>query len=306
MATAMPQIASMECFMTDNEILLNDNEQHEEEIELEEQSDVLDDGESETDDGEEGAVDKADESDSEDDEVVVSIEGEEAPQEDKNTPLWVKETRKRNRELEKQNRELKERFDGYVYNAAPVALGAEPTLEDCDYDADVFKAKYADYLERKRKVDEQVKQEQQKIQKEQEEWNKKVEAYEDAKKSLRVKDFEDAEDAIKGKFSIQQQGIIVAGSNNPATIVYALGKNPKVADELAKIDDHIKFAFAVSKLEERLKVTNRKAPPPPEKPVRTSGGSVNATDSTLERLRQEAEKTGDYSKVIAYRNKIKA
>ena len=84
-------------------------------------------------------------------------------------------------------------------------------------------------------------------------------------------------------------------------MIYALGKNPTKAKELSAINDPVKFAFAVAKLETQLKVTNRKAAPPPESTVRGTGRVSGAVDSTLERLRADAEKTGDYSKVMQYK-----
>jgi hypothetical protein len=68
----------------------------------------------------------------------------------------------------------------------------------------------------------------------------------------------------------------------------------------------VKFAFAVAKLEKDLKVTNRKAAPPPEKIVSGTGRSSGAVDSTLERLRAEAEKTGNMTKVIQYKAQKRA
>ena len=94
---------------------------------------------------------------------------------------------------------------------------------------------------------------------------------------------------------------MLQGADNPALVIYALGKNPKKAKELAAITDPVKFAFAVAKLESQLKVTNRKAPPPPEKTMRGTGPGSGAVDSTLERLREEAARTGDMTKVIRYK-----
>jgi hypothetical protein len=89
-------------------------------------------------------------------------------------------------------------------------------------------------------------------------------------------------------------------------VIYALGKNLKKAKELSEITDPVKFAFAVAKLEKDLKVTNRKAAPPPEKIVSGTGRSSGAVDSTLERLRAEAEKTGNMTKVIQYKAQKRA
>ena len=96
------------------------------------------------------------------------------------------------------------------------------------------------------------------------------------------------------------------GSENPALVVYALGKNPKKAKELAAISDPVKFAFAVAKLETQLKVTPRKTAPVPERQIRGSAQLSGAVDSTLERLRAEADKTGDRTKVAAYLNAQRA
>ena len=94
---------------------------------------------------------------------------------------------------------------------------------------------------------------------------------------------------------------MLQGADNPALVIYALGKNPKKAKELADIKDPVKFAFAVAKLEKELKVTNRRAAPPPERVVSGTGRSSGAVDSTLERLREDAARTGNMTKVIAYK-----
>ena len=95
-------------------------------------------------------------------------------------------------------------------------------------------------------------------------------------------------------------------SHDPVLVVYALGKNPKKAAELSEIKDPVKFAFAVAKLETQLKVSSRKAATKPEKTVNGSARVSGSVDSTLERLRAEASRTGDFSKLTAYKRKLKA
>jgi hypothetical protein len=95
--------------------------------------------------------------------------------------------------------------------------------------------------------------------------------------------------------------MILQGAENPALLVYALGKNPKRAKELASIKDPVKFAFAVARLETQLKVTKRKASSKPDPKITGTGRVSGAVDSTLERLRADAERTGDYSKVFQYK-----
>jgi len=244
--------------------------------------------------------DDQEESDAE--EVVVSI-GEEAPPPEQNTPApeWVRELRKTNRELQRQNRELQSKLQVQPTEIKPVVIGAKPKLEDHDYDADKYEEALTGWFERKRQADEVNAKQQAEVMNQQKAWEAKLNGYGKAKAELRVRDYEDAEAVAQEVFSITQQGVILQGAENPALVVYALGKNPKKAKELAEVSDPVKFAFAVAKLEKELKVTNRKAAPAPERIVSGTGRSSGAVDSTLERLREDAARTGNMTKVIQYK-----
>jgi hypothetical protein len=237
-----------------------------------------------------------------DDEVIVSI-GEESPpqEEEKQAPEWVRDLRKQHRELQKRNRELEAKLNQVPETQKAQEVGKKPTLEDFDYDAERYEASLAEWFERKRQADEQVAKLQAERDNQAKEWQAKLEGYSKAKAELKVRDYDEAEDITKDTLTVVQQGVILQGAENPALLVYALGKNPKKAKELASISDPVKFAFAVAKLETQLKVTNRKAAPPPEKTVQGTGKVSGTVDSTLDRLRAEAEKSGDYSKVMAYK-----
>ena len=242
------------------------------------------------------------------DDVVVSI-GEEAPhpEEPAHAPEWVRELRRTNRELQRQNRELQNKLQTTAQaEIKPVVLGVKPKLEDHDYDADKFEEALATWFDRKRKADEINARQEAEAMNQQKAWQAKLDGYGKAKAELRVKDYEDAEAVAQEVFSVTQQGVMLQGADNPALVVYALGKNPKKAKELAEITDPVKFAFAVAKLEKELKVTNRKQAPAPERVVTGTGRSSGAVDSTLERLREEAARTGNMSKVVAYRRQKKA
>jgi hypothetical protein len=235
-------------------------------------------------------------------EVVVSI-GEEAPPPEEHTPApeWVKELRKTNRELQRQNRELQGRLQAAPPETKPVVIGNKPKLEDHDYDADKYEEALANWFERKRQADDANAKQEAEVMNQQKAWQAKLDGYGKAKAELRVKDFEDAEEVAQQVFSITQQGVLLQGADNPALVVYALGKNPAKAKELAEIKDPVKFAFAVAKLEKDLKVTNRRQAPAPERIISGTGRSSGAVDSTLERLREDAARTGNMTKVIAYK-----
>lgn len=106
---------------------------------------------------------------------------------------------------------------------------------------------------------------------------------------------------------MMQQGIVLQAAENSAVFVYAIGKSAEHAKKLAEITDPVKFAWEAGKLEGSMKQQTRTKSPPP--PVRLAQGSAKISgtnDSTLEALRAEALKSGDHTKVLAYRNQKRA
>ncbi len=250
----------------------------------------------------------AEQHEEESDEVVVSI-GEEAPpaEEEQRAPEWVRELRKANREKERRIRELEARLQTTAQTEnKPVSLGPKPKLEEFDYDADRFEQALDAWHDRKRQHDLQTEMVRQAELQQHQAWQAKLDSYSKAKAELRVRDYEDAEAIAQEVFNVTQQGVILQGAENPALVIYALGKNPKKAAELAKNTDPVKFAFAVAKLEKELKVTNRRAAPAPERVIQGTGRVSGAVDSTLERLREEAARTGNMTKVIQYKAQRRA
>lgn len=237
-----------------------------------------------------------------DGEVIVTI-GEDSPPTDEdiieNTPL-LRDLRKRYREMKREKRELEEKLKATQKPEPAVKVGQKPTLESCDWDAEAYEQNLAQWYEQKRKAEEVEAKAQAEAEAQQKAWQSRLDAYAKEKTALKVRDFDDAEAVMMETFSQIQQGIIVQGAENSALMIYALGKNPKKAKELSEIKDPVKFAFAVAKLENILKVSNRK-PPAPERTITGTGRVSGAVDSTLERLREEAARTGDYTKVTQFK-----
>lgn len=281
--------------MAEEEIIDTEEEmiEAEENEELDESLDELEESE---------PIDEPDEDD-EDDEVVVTIGDEETPSsKDDEAPGWVKELRKSHRETQRENKELRKKLEALENpEKEKISVGSKPKLNDFDTDEEYEQALDHWYTQ-KRLADEQ--EEMARLEQEEQEnaWKSTLSAYEEKKKGLKVRDFEDAEESAKQLFDITQQGIIIQGAENPALVMYALGKNEAKAQELAEIKDPVKFAFTVSKLESQMKIKGRKTPPPPEKKI-SQKGSSGAVDSTLDKLRAEARESGDFSKVAAYRRK---
>lgn len=249
----------------------------------------------------------------ESDEVIVTI-GDEQPQpadeEEARAPAWVKELRKQNRELTRVVRQKDAEIAGLkgstAAKPAAVEVGPEPTMEGCDFDAEVYARELKAWMGRKTQAEQQQAEERKQQEAAQTAWTQRLDAYSKAKAALKVPDAEDAEAAVQDALSVVQQGVILNGAENPALVVYALGKNPAKAKELAAITDPVKFAFAVAKLETKLKVTPKKTAPPPERVVSSAVPGASGAPADLKRLEDEARRTRDYTKVLEYKRRNRA
>lgn len=236
--------------------------------------------------------------------TAVTIGDTEPPAEEK-APDWVREVRKRNRELEKENKELRRAQSGQQ----TIVVGKKPTMADpeIDYDADKFEKALSEWTERKNKADAEAEKVEQQQKTEQAAWQAKLDAFGESKKALKVPDMDAAEALVQETLSERQLAIIIKGAKNAPLLVYALGRNPAKLQELAKVTDLVEFAATVFRdVEGQLKVTTKKpTPPAPEKKVMGAAPS-GGMDSTLDKLRAEAERTGDYSKVHQHKQQKKA
>lgn len=274
--------------MSDEEKLLIDDVEHDPEVELETEE-TEDEGE-----------------------IVVSIDGEEASEKEEAEPApeWVKDLRKKHRELERENRDLKAKVSAANgMENAPAILPKKPRLDDdgIDYDQDKYEAELDAWYAKKKDFDDKQRENEKAEAERQNSFNAKLESYNQAREKIRVPDFEDAEGNLINALDRTQQGIIIDACENPALLVYALGRNQGKLKELAAIKNPVQFAYAVSKLENTMKVTKKTAAAEVEKmPPSFGGKSVSSADKNLDRLRAEAEKTGDYSKVMQYKKQLKA
>jgi hypothetical protein len=241
------------------------------------------------------------------DEVTVSI-GDDAPpaeDEERAAPEWVRDLRKQHRELQRKVREYEAREQAAP--AGPKPVGPKPKLEDHDYDTDRYETALESWYAQKAAADKAEREAQKQAEEAQKAWQAKLDGYGKAKADLKVRDYDEAEHTVMETLSVTQQGVVLQGAENPALVVYALGKNPKKAKELAALTDPVKFAFAVAKLEAQLKVTPRTKPPAPERSLPAGTAPVSGgSDTTLERLREEAARTGDMTKVVAYKRQLAA
>lgn len=251
-----------------------------------------------------------------DDELTLQFGDEVAPastsQEQHNAPQWVKELRKEYAAAQRRIREFeaKEKTQQQPQQTQVPTLGNKPKLEDFDYDEGKFDEALGKWYETKRDIDAAQAKQRQAEEERQRAVHERQNGYRKEAIDLRVKDFPDAETEVVAALSVEQQGILLAGADKPALLVYALGRHPTKLQTLAQIKDPVRFAFAAAKLEKELKVTSTRTAtkPAPEGRVSSSSGApaTGGGERKLEQLRADAEKTGDYSKVIAYKKQLKA
>lgn len=241
----------------------------------------------------------------EDEEVVYTFGEDSPPQDDDELNSEVpKKLRQEIRERNKRIKELEAQVEANKPKEQMPTLGVKPTLEDCDYDEDTYSQKLDEWYAKKQEVDRKQAEIESNKQKEKQAWENTLNNYVEQRSNIKAQDFEDAESVVMDLFDQTQQGMLIQGATNAATLVYALGKNPEKAKELASIKDPVKFAWAASKLEGSMKTTNRKPTVKPEKVVKGSGSLSGTVDAQLDKLRAEAAKTGDYSKVHAYKRSL--
>jgi hypothetical protein len=254
--------------------------------------------------------DEVDSEGGEADEMVITLGDAVEPSEEdeKSAPDWVRNLRKSNRDKDRRIRELEQKVTATAPVVPAVVLGPKPTFESSEYDEEKFTANLEDWHKRKLEVEEQQRAKERAAQEDRGRWQGRMDAVTKASTAMPVRDYEDAAGVFEDTFSVVQQGIIIGGPDDPkvsAQLRYALGKNPKKAKELAAISDPVKFTLAIGDLMTKLKVTTRKAAPVPERVVRSSVSGAAAVDNQLNRLREEAAKTGNYSKVHQYRQQIR-
>lgn len=239
------------------------------------------------------------------DETVVTFGDDKAPEANE-TPDWVKEVRKQNRDLNKQNRDLKKQLETGKAEET-TALGAEPTIEDFDYDATKYRDALRNWDQAKAKVDAEANEANEAQEKQGQAYNARLSEYQEGKGAFDADQFDEAEDAVKGALSENQQSILIhAFGGKAAPLIRGLGQDDKRLKELAGITDPIAFAVAATRLETAMKVSQRKPKTVPEsRPSGNTAGGVSG-DKTLEKLRARAAETNDMSEVLAYKRKLKA
>jgi len=289
------------------------------------------------DEGGEGSASAADEGEEDDSEVVISLGGEPEPAEDDDDAsaeaaiaalgdetandafarmrVARKELKRRLQREEQEKleakqraRELEEQLQAMRPAEATIEVGKEPDPDEYEMYTDEgkakFKADYAAFNQRKAEAAVQKEKREQAQREQQKQWADRLTAVDEATAKLPVKAQKEAVQAFDSTFSVVQRGIVMGALDTPETSAqmrHALGTNSMVARKLAAINDPVKFAVAIGELKANMKITKTKrVAPAPDRRVQSGKPGAAAVGNQLERLRAEADRTGDRSKVARY------
>jgi hypothetical protein len=199
--------------------------------------------------------------------------------------------------LEREKKRLQKELDDMRKPAVQEPeLGAKPTLEDVDFDQDAYDQKLIEWTEAKRKS-EKVKTESAK--------QAQAVQVEYAKAADKIAGYKQHEAVVVAELNDTQQGLLLQAMGKDAPkLVAALAKNADRLDELASITNPVQFVMKIAELKEKVTVsrTNPDKPKPVER-VRSDATASGGADKTLERLRVQAQKTGDYTAYHAAKRK---
>lgn len=224
--------------------------------------------------------------------------GDDEPAEGDNSV--IRALRERNKQLSRENAEMRN-----LQPAEPqLDLPPKPTLAESEYDEEAYEARLDAWKERERQIKDARANQAAIAEAANREWQRDLEAYGAKRQALKLPDFEDSADAVKSALSLPQQAVIVKAASDAAAFVYAVGRSEGRLAELAKIQDPIKFAAAVARMEGGVKVVKKRKAPAPDRPASGAAKMPGGPDKQLEKLEADAERTGDRTAIIAHKKKV--
>lgn len=236
-------------------------------------------------------------------EIVITIEGEE-PETDEDAEIEA-ELGEKGRNAVKALREAKKKDSARIRELeASLAekeaaskppedeLGPRPVIADYGFNDDKHAEALLQWAEKKRALDAKKEAEKAAQKAELDAYQEKLTRYHAERAKVGVDD--DAQAVVVAALSPQQQSALMDASLDPAKVVAALSKTPKVLAELAGIKAIHKFTYKLAQIEGKIQMTT-KAPPPPESKLK---GGASSGDSPfgggLDKLLAKARADGNY------------
>lgn len=204
--------------------------------------------------------------------------------------------------LRAENLALKQEKAKWEQKNAPQLpqLRPRPKPIDFDWDDDDFNADLDKWLDEKAEYDKAMAETGNR-------YNVINQNYAQSRERIKAKvaDYDEVEQLVASNLSDEKQALLKMAVGDVGRVVYALGKSQGKLLELSKLDEVAfirELVLMEQKLQNRPKTGNRKPTPKEHELTGVAGGG----DEHLAKLEAEALRTGDRTKVQAYKRQLKA
>lgn len=229
-----------------------------------------------------------------DGELAIEVEGDDEPEDE---PHLAKKLRAEVRERNKRIKELEARLA-----PKPVDIGKKPDLwEDCEGDPDKFENDLLAWTERKRQAEQADRAQSEQQTTQQQAFEKQRVAYRAKAQTMGVKDIDGAEQGIIDALGAPYLGAIIQYADDPAKVVAALAAHPRLLAQIADEPDDLRKLKLMFQMESKVTIKRKGAAAPEAGTILKGTANVSGGDKALEKLEKDAERTGDRSKLIAYK-----
>jgi hypothetical protein len=249
--------------------------------------------------------------DEDQEDLIFEADAENTEEEEPEEPApLVRTLRKVAREKDKELRKLRQQvseLSGASATPQEEELGPIPRAVDFGFDEEQHVVAVLEWNKKAEKVRARIAEQKDQQNRANQLWESKKSGYETAKAQAigKVADYEDVEELVTGKLNETQRGLVLAAAQKPTALIYSLGKDKKALEALAAIQEPILFVAEMARFELMRKgMATSSGRTAPERTVSGTGGG-RVSDQVLARLEKEAERSGDRTKIIAYKRNLR-
>ena len=190
--------------------------------------------------------------------------------------------------------------------ATEIQAPRKPKIDEFDFDTDKYEAAMDSYYTKKAEYDKRTAEANREAEERNNAWQQRVQTYTAERQKLNSPEMQESEAMVQEIFDVVQQTAILQGFDNAASLVLKIGRDFDEMERLAKIKDPIRFALAVQEYNLKTKgIQMSKKPPAPEKTVQSGASAGSDQSRKLEQLREQAQKTGDYTAYMQFKRTLK-
>lgn len=177
-----------------------------------------------------------------------------------------------------------------------------PQLSDAgiDYDEDIYTAKVNEWAESNSKyLNQKAEQARQQLSLQQAH-QQKLTHYQQRVKHLKIPHYQQAEQVVIDEVPEAIQAMIIHWAEKPEMVVLALGRNAELRQQMANATDPVAIGRLIGSIESKARIMPK---PKTAAPTPEIQGGHGAVLNNLEKLREKARETGDYTEYHAARRK---